>query len=253
MKKIEPAERWLIISICLLAGLAVLAPALVQPSHQHAFADQRSWLGIPCAADVVSNLAFAIGGLWGFKLLAGLRLLATQRRLAQLFFAGLLATAAASTWYHLQPNDAGLAIDRLGMGFAFAGLLGLAAAERISARAGAGLGAGVLLLAPLCVWIWASTDNVWPWLVLQFGGLALIAWMATRQAVFDGLVIRWGVVILIYAVAKALELSDHLVYDLSHQVLSGHTLKHLVASLAVWPVYQAIASIHLNQLPASSK
>jgi hypothetical protein len=34
-----------------------------------------------------------------------------------LFFTGLLLTAAASSWYHWQPDDAGLAVDRCGMGW----------------------------------------------------------------------------------------------------------------------------------------
>jgi len=36
-----------------------------------------------------------------------------------------------------------------------------------------------------------------------------------------------------YALAKLLELSDHLVFSLSH-IVSGHTLKHLVAALGTY-------------------
>jgi 1-acyl-sn-glycerol-3-phosphate acyltransferase len=48
--------------------------------------------------------------------------------------------------HHWQPNDAALIFDRLGMVVAFAGLTGLAAANRVSARAGRLLGLAVLLL-----------------------------------------------------------------------------------------------------------
>jgi hypothetical protein len=78
------------------------------------------------------------------------------------------------------------------------------------------------------------------WLVLQFGGMALVLWFSTRPPLHDALAVRWGVVILIYAAAKVLELADHAVYDLSAHLISGHSLKHIVASFAAWPVMAAL-------------
>jgi hypothetical protein len=50
----------------------------------------------------------------------------------------------------------------------------------------------------------------------------------------------WGLplaaVIGWYALAKALELGDHVVFDLTLGLVSGHTLKHMAAALAAWPV-----------------
>jgi hypothetical protein len=104
---------------------------------------------------------------------------------------------------------------------------------------------------------------VLPWLVLQFGGMALILWLATRLPIPNAkgaLAIRWGVVILIYATAKVLELADHAVYDLTSQLISGHSLKHIVASCAAWPVVSALrtqvifnkdSAIHANNLGAT--
>ncbi|MBW8464912.1 MAG: hypothetical protein K0M68_19980, partial [Acidovorax sp.] len=131
------AETGLLLGAAALFALAVWGPVLPASEHQHAFADQRAWLGIPCALDVLSNLPFALAGVWGLVVLRrAVGLDGASRWLSGLFFAGLLCTAAGSMLYHGQPHDAGLLWDRLGMVLPFAGLLGLAATGRVSARAG---------------------------------------------------------------------------------------------------------------------
>lgn len=242
-KTVRKTELGLIIALALLLTVAVLGPEVMQPAHQHDFADQRFFGYLPCAADVISNLPFALWGILGLVVLPKAKLSPGITSLASLFFAGLIITAGASSWYHLQPNNDGLAIDRLGMTVAFAGLLGLAAADRASLRAGVILSGLTLALGSLSVWAWSMSGNVLPWLVLQFGGMALILWMATRQPMPNAkgaLAVSWGIVILIYAAAKVLELADHAVYDLTSQFISGHSLKHIVASFAAWPVVSAL-------------
>lgn len=243
MFKLKNHEMMLIAAVLGLLALAALGPFITQPAHQHAFADQRIWQGIPYAMDVLSNLSFALWGLAGaFGLFSLLKRTKpnTEHALAGLFYTGLVLTAAASSWYHLQPDDAGLGVDRLGMVIAFAGLLGLAVAGRISHRAGAAIAAAVLLLGPISVWFWLVSGNVLPWLVIQFGGMALILWMALTQPLLGALAVRWGAVIAVYAIAKLLEVADHQVYELTSHVISGHSLKHLVASFAAWPVLTAV-------------
>ena len=43
-------------------------------------------------------------------------------------------------------------------------------------------------------------------------------------------------VIVWYAVAKLLELGDAQVYAWSGELVSGHSLKHVAAAMAAWPV-----------------
>ena len=248
MIKLKKPETMLLAAVAVLLAVAVLGPAIAQPAHQHAFADQRAWHGIPFAMDVLSNLSFAAWGLAGMICWLGLATSTKHRppkqnaehALAGLFFAGLVATAAASSYYHWQPDNIGLGVDRLGMVIAFAGLLGLAVATRVSHSAGTATAAAMLLLGPLSVWFWFVFGNVMPWLVVQFGGMALVLWMAFSKPLHDALHVRWGVVVAVYAIAKFLELADHQIYELTSHAISGHSLKHLAASFAAWPVFTAV-------------
>ena len=247
MFKLKTQEAVLLAAVLGLAALALFGPVATQPAQQHAFADQRVWARLPFAMDVLSNLSFALWGVaGGLGLLSLLKRtkLTTEHLLAGLFFTGLVVTAAASSWYHLQPNDAGLGVDRLGMVVAFAGLLGLAVAGKVSPRAGAWVAGAVLLLGPVSVWFWLASGNVLPWLVIQFGGMGLILWMALLKPLNGALAVRWGAVVTVYVIAKLLELADHQVYELTVHVVSGHTLKHVVASCAAWPVLTAIGSAY---------
>ena len=238
----------LAVIVLLLLLLSIFGPVVAQPGHLHDFADQGVLWGVPHALDVLSNLPFAVWGVVGLLCLVGqkgwnsLSGMAVVQGLSALFFVGLLITAGVSAYYHWAPDTARLGLDRLGMVVAFAGLLGLAAAGRVGARAGVALTAVVLALGPISVGVWLASGNVLPWAALQFGGMAILVWLAWLAPLPGALAVRWGVVIAIYALAKVLEQADPAIYSLSSGVVSGHSLKHVVASLAAWPVVAALLS-----------
>ena len=233
------AEAALLLGAAALLALALLGPAVPASEHQHAFADQRAWAGIPCALDVLSNLPFAIAGAWGLAWLRRAVLDSTSRALAALFFAGLLCTAAGSAVYHWQPQDAGLVWDRLGMVLPFAGLLGLAASSRVSARAGWAAAGAVLAAGPLTVGAWAWGGNLLPWAVVQLGGMLVVLALACLPRRAGALAPHLGAVIALYGAAKLFEAADHAVFEATQQWLSGHSIKHVLAAAAAWPVLAA--------------
>ena len=236
--------------------LACLGPHVAQHAHYHAFADQRALFGVPYAMDVLSNLPFALAGVIGLvawfsagrapvrnPLRNPLRNQDPSRHFAALFFAGLMVTALGSTYYHLNPSDSSLAIDRLGMVASFAGMLGLAAAQRVSLRAGLATVLAVLLMGPSAVAVWAETGNLLPWAVLQGGGMVMLLVLAmcspvaqTSAVALPSTTVALLPVVLVYTLAKFLELADQPILELTHQLVSGHSLKHAVAALAAWPV-----------------
>lgn len=245
--RLSRPEWVLLVSCAVLVVVALVAPGIQQPAGYHSFVDRRAEWGIPNALNVLSNLPFAIGGVWGLLALRrgaqrapGRPLLPVERTMALMFFAGLMLTSLCSSWYHWLPNNAGLALDRLGMAVAFAGLLGLAAADRIGERAGQAVGWAVLVLGPAAVGVSAVTGNVLPWALVQFGGVAVVVVLMFFKPVPGALGVSIGWTIALYGLAKVAELFDAQIYALTEGVLSGHSLKHLVASLAAWPVLVAV-------------
>jgi len=59
---------------------AVLLPPIPQPLSYHAFADQQDLVGVPNFADVVSNSAFLLVGLYGLAQMLSLRTLEAHLR-----------------------------------------------------------------------------------------------------------------------------------------------------------------------------
>jgi hypothetical protein len=239
-------ETWLLLACALLAAVALFGPAIAQPPWLHDFADQRTLWGVPHAMDVLSNLPFAAAGVWGLLLVRRLphgQLFAAQRVGAGVFFAGVLLVTFTSGGYHLAPHDVGLAFDRFGMNVAFAGLLGLAVAGRVSDRAGLALLVAVLVLGPLAVLDCLFTGNVLPWAIVQFGGIAvLLLTLAIGADRIATLPVRWSLVLLAYAIAKLLEMNDAAVFQATGGWLSGHTLKHVAAAFAALPVLVTLAT-----------
>jgi hypothetical protein len=245
--QLSPRELTLGLVVLCLLGLALFGPSLAQPGAYHQFANQSTWFGIHNASDVLSNLPFGIAGIWGFWVL--------HQSLAQIiqptateqvrniciavFFCGLLATSVGSSWYHLQPDHTGLAVDRLTMAIAFAGLLGVAACERISARSSMALMMFTVLAGPLSLWHSTLTGNILPWAVVQFGGLAILIGLSFVKTQASAVSLPW--IVAIYALAKFFEHFDVQVFELTGHLVSGHTLKHLVASLVIFVVVNALA------------
>lgn len=248
--RLERAEWALLLAAAALLALALGGPPLHDSLHQHAFADHRTLWGLPCALDVLSNLPFAVAGLCGLMLLSRLPgadgplapqpLDGVSRALAALFFGGLVCTAVGSALYHVRPDDAGLLWDRLGMVLPFAGLLGLAAHSRVSARAGLGAAAVVLAGGAAAVLWWARSGQLLPWAVVQLGGMLVVLALAALPRRAGTLAPHLGAVIGLYAAAKLFEAADHAVFDATAQWLSGHSIKHVLAAAAAWPVLSAL-------------
>ncbi len=206
----------------------------------HVFADTRSWLGLPNALDLLSNVPFAVFGVWGLCLMHRAQVSPAFGQLLRIFFIGLLLTTAGSMAYHWAPSDATLLWDRAGMSVAFAGVLGLAASDRISEGAGPCLVGATLLGAALALWLWHASGDVLPWSVVQFGGMGLVIAMACIKPEQSSVGLNLLALIGFYALAKVLESTDHAVFEATGRMISGHSLKHIAASLAALPILQAL-------------
>ena len=222
-----------------LALAAALGLLLTKPIHQaqtyHEFVDGRAALAIPNVLNVLSNMPFVLIGMAGLLWLrwsAG-ALPSALRNAYATMLAGTLLTGIGSAYYHWAPSDMTLVWDRLPMAIAFAGLFAAVIGERISMRA------AKLLLAPLLAFglgsvvYWQSFDDLRPYILAQFFPLLAIPlmlwWFPAMYSHGHDIIIALG----LYVGAKLLEAADGAVYQWG-QIISGHSLKHLLAAVAAF-------------------
>ena len=253
------SPRALVLLVLTLAlGLALwLHGPIPQWATYHQFADQRPWLGLPNAGDVLSNLPFAAVGLaWLWAMRRRPRTDATWAWRA--FALALIATAVGSAVYHAAPDNHALAFDRLPIAWACAALSCAFLAERIDPRwgqPGVLVAAGALASASVALWWWSEVSgrsDLRPYLFVQFLPMLLVpAALLLRlprrfdAAAPDG---AWWGVLAGYTIAKDFEVADHAVLD-QFGLLSGHTLKHLVAAAAAaWLLHGAWRAARNDQL-----
>ncbi len=240
-----PRSGWLLVGIAVvfLFGLAWNG-AIAQWADYHDFADTRPWLGIPNAANVLSNLPFAVIGAWGLWRLAQLQTgqpAAGNDGVWWMFCGSLVCTAAGSALYHWAPDNSTLVIDRLPIAWACALLMCAFLAERVHPRWSTTASLATALgLATLSVvhWWWTERHgqgDLRAYLFVQFLPMLLIpAALSLRLPVLRRCAvpgITWCLALGLYAVAKGLEMADRWMFDAT-QIASGHMLKHGLAAAA---------------------
>ena len=223
--------------ILLLAfALLVYGPIAQWPDY-HAFADERFFMAIPRAADVLSNLGFALVGSVGLLFLT---LGARHWSLGDawpgyaLFLVALILTALGSGFYHLAPDNARLVWDRIPIALACAGLLaGVRADTHADGHAVAvTVALGVAAVASVLWWSVTETHgqgDLRPYFLLQTAPALLVPlWQALARAPRNDR-LAFGSAIVLYFIARAAELNDRAIFE-TFGWISGHTIKHLVAS-----------------------
>ncbi|HEX2339074.1 MAG TPA: hypothetical protein VHI98_01215 [Vicinamibacterales bacterium] len=234
--------RHLLLGAAVLATIAaaVMWPPIRQSPDYHLFADTRSLLGIPNGLDVVSNLPFAIVGALGLMTTFSRRAAFSdrwERWPYAALFGGVALTSLGSGYYHLAPDNARLVWDRLPMSIGFMGLLTALLAERVSLAVGRWLFVPLLVAgaAGVFYWYWSELQNAGDlrlYVVVQFGSLLwIVLLLVLYPARYSGTAyLVTG--LAAYGVGKAFELADHQIFSVG-RIVSGHTLKHLVAAAGV--------------------
>lgn len=198
-----------------IAGLSIIGiffiAAIPQDPHYHHFADQRTLCGV--------NHCFGSG------------------------------------YYHLSPDNHTLVWDRLPMTIAFMALFSLLLHERVLPTQ------KTITLIPLLI-IGAASVFYWDWTESQGKGdlrlyalvqflpillIPLILWLYPKRYL-NGTNLLWAFVF--YFAAKLLEHFDGLIYE-RLDVISGHSVKHISAAVAVLFIIYAVPatakiSLHKN-------
>ena len=119
------------------------------------------------------------------------------------------------------------------MSVGFSSLLGLLIDERIAPTLGKSLFPFLLLAGFASCAYWHYRDDLRPYILVQFYPLIYIPILLLISSAVYSHTMYYVYACLLYALAKASEVSDKQVFRLTSSSISGHTLKHLLSAAAI--------------------
>jgi hypothetical protein len=224
--------------VAVFITFSFVEPVSQDPGY-HAFADSRTYWGIPNTFDVLSNIPLTVVGLMG--------IIATQKRLRGrefnacvfqylIFFSGVFLTGFGSLYYHLAPSNETLIWDRLPITILSLGFYCSVISEMVSPKAGLIIVGPLLLIGIGSVFYWNYTESLGHgdlrlYGIVQFLPLILIALIFLMYKFPENYLPYIIGLMIFYALSRLTEFLDQQIYD-TLQFISGHTLKHLFAAAA---------------------
>lgn len=230
----------IVVITVLLILMGLFLKPIQQPQAYHDFADQRSWLGIDNAWNVLSNISFALVGIWGlfFLLTPGkASFIEYRERWPWIGVSiGFILTAMGSGFYHLSPDNDTLVWDRLSMIIIFMSLAAALVTERIHVLLGLWLWPLLIGVGFCSVLVWHTSEKVGIGDLRFYIGVQEFSVLVTLIMLFShSPYTRNGdlaFVVLFFGLARLCEIYDHQIFNFTDGIVSGHTLKHLSGALA---------------------
>lgn len=231
-----------VVIITLLAVACITLTFFIRPFAQdinfHSFADKREFGDIPNFFNVVSNTPFLVTGLLGVIFcIRKLNLKDVNSIMLNnlMFFSGILLTGVGSSYYHNNPNNNTLVWDRLPMAISFMSFFSIIIARFVSVRTGKRIVWHLLFIGVCSVFYWHLTElagrgDLRFFMLVQFLPMVLIPIILFLYRKQTKDVPFFLLLVFIYALAKALEALDYPIF--SSELISGHSLKHIMACIA---------------------
>ena len=242
----------IVFSLLLLLTIGVFfLPQMQQYAHYHNFGDQRTLCHIPHFWNIMSNIPFAWVGALGIYAAHRNITDKTEKFFALLCFWATTSLVITSSYYHFEPNNFGVFIDRISIVFAIIGLIGLVTIRHISPLSGiiTSIIAAIFGLGGLYYWyITAGTpsEDLRFYALVQILPMLLfpvILWISSKDKGKKYIIacLAW------YGIAKLCETYDIEIYALLFHTISGHSLKHIAAAIGGYMIVK-----YVNTKPTAS-
>ena len=213
-----------------LAATFSLEP-IAQDQTYHAFADRRALFGVSNFFDVASNIPFILVGIAGLRFCA--RSPVGPFRAAWItLFAGVALVSVGSAYYHWAPDDRTLVWDRLPMTIGFMGLFAAILGESLGEKIGKRLLIPLILVGLSSVLVWRWFDDLRFYVWVQFIPLLVIPIVLLLFRKQQSQPVFLAAALGFYLLAKVLEFYDREIFAATGGLVSGHSLKHVSASMA---------------------
>ena len=223
------------IAIISFVSLFFIEP-IAQDLAYHKFADMRNMLGFNNFFDVASNLPFIAVGLLGmFSLYKYWGVSCSWSWL--ILFLSILFVALGSSYYHLNPENKTLTWDRMPMAIGFMALFVIVLSDYVNNKLEKWLLIPMCMLGAASVLYWHITDDlrIYAWVQFVSMALLLIIVFTYKPNQLDTKYILYAFVF--YILSKIAEHYDQHIFELLNEIVSGHTIKHLLAAAATFCLY----------------
>lgn len=242
--RVRRQVRLVLVAVVALYGLLRLSfGPLPQDPAYHVLADARTAFGfIPRAGDVLTNLAILAAGLFGLALRPRMTVAPEARAAVNVLIAATILTAFGSAYYHWAPTNATLVWDRLPMAIVLVSLLVLVMADRVHPLFARDALWPFVALAAASVILWGTSEalgqgDVFLYLIVRIGaGVAIAFLLILRRPRHTGT--RWLVAALACEIVMAaFQRYDQEAFQLTGGLVSGHSMKHVMAGVALASVF----------------
>ena len=231
--------KLIVISSLLFVAGMFFVPRIPQDENYHNFADKRMMLGIPNTFDVMSNVLFFVAGIYGIYVLMWHSSRDEYVTPWWIMFISSSMIAVGSAYYHWHPTTRTLFWDRLPMTISFMSIVDIIIGERINSNIAKILYLPLLLTGIGSVVWWAITEY------FNMGDLRLYALVQFTPVILTPLLLilyrskythdsYMMITVFCYLLAKVCEIYDWEIFFQTNNIISGHTLKHLIAGLGLF-------------------
>ena len=195
--------------------IELISNKIMWPKEYHNFADKNKYLNIPNSLNVISNLAFLIPVIY---------LLQLNKRSPKinLLIIHILLLGITSSYYHLNPSDETLFWD----------ILMIATTSMLVFNIVTNNQYGLLfyLLGILSVLYWKHSNDMRLYLIIL---ISIPLYITIKYYKNKNVRIFLLIMVLSNIILRWSEHNDHLIYQVSNNQISDHTLKHVFAGIGL--------------------
>jgi hypothetical protein len=182
-------------------------------------------------------------GLFGLSRTGRIKLITEIKPVYILFFSAVILVNFGSAYYHLWPDNETLVWDRLPMTLAFMALFTMIIGEFASIKASNIAFWPLVIFGIFSVVYWHFTEtagqgDLRPYVLVQFLPMLLIPLLILLFEPRFTMVSGYWFMLIAYGLAKVFEYYDVAVFN-SLGVISGHSLKHIMAALGVLLLFRS--------------
>ena len=186
------------------------------PHKYHNFADKRSFIGIPNIINIISNIAILIPAIYLF-------LQDRKKDESKILIFHVILLSLSSMYYHYNPSDKTLFYD----------ILMIATTSMIVLILISDTDHKLLLYiyGIISILYWKYTGDLRLYLLILIGVPIYIIYKYIKN---DKLRKYIYIITIINILLRISEHNDNLIYKLSNNKISGHSLKHILGGIGIW-------------------